>query len=92
MSDNEIRLITGSIDAMRISLDSLEATVRDHCIEINKKMSDVDNRVTNLEAVKPRIEKEKQARFEWFTRGIYPCIAQFLGFFLAYLLFRITKG
>lgn len=92
MSDNEIRMITNSINEMRQSFDTLRDVVNSHCIEINKKMSDVDNRVKILESEKPKIEIAKQRQFEWLTKFMIPFLSPFISALLAVLVFKLTKG
>ncbi len=92
MSDNEIRMITNSVDEMRQSLDRLKDIFSTHCLDVNEKMSDMNSRVTILESEKPRIEKAKQNRFEWLTKFVLPILSPFISALLAVLVFKLTKG
>jgi hypothetical protein len=87
MSDNEIRMITNSIDEMRQSFDRFKEVFNMHCLDVNEKMSDMGSRVMILESEKPRIEKAKQNRFEWLTKFVLPVLSPFL----AVLVFKLTK-
>jgi hypothetical protein len=96
MSDNEIRMITNSIDEMRKSFDRFKDVFNTHCLDVNEKMSSLSNRVTILEIEKPRIEKAKQYKFEWLTKFVLPFISPFISAGLAiigaFLVFKLTKG
>ncbi len=92
MSDSEITRIFTSIDNMAKSIDDLKESLSEFCLKTTERFGSMDNRISLLEQVAPLIEKQKQRKFEWITKFAVPFISQFLGFFLAYLLFRMTKG